>query len=179
MANSLPAVDTLQVDGEPSTEPKKRTRRCYGRSEPPDREPEVIEGEEFGKAFVRVELFGRIAEQELPKEHRFMTLDAEDWPRVSATSLWWCINSGGGGFFIGRGKANLAGLAKQSKDSHPNLGLSRLIVGAGPGQIVMRSPGNPLDLRKANLYRAEDRVEEREARAGVKLFKDHLDCKGF
>jgi hypothetical protein len=174
-----PAVHILQVNGEPNAEPTKRTRRSLGRGEPPDRRPEVIEGEEFGKAFVRVEVFGRITEQELTKEHRFMTLDAEDWPRVRELTPWWSITTDGDRFFsIARGKTDLAGFAKQSDDSRPNLLLSRFIMGAVTGQIVRTPPGNPLDLRKANLELVEDKTAWRASRAVQKQFKDHLDSNG-
>jgi len=178
MANSLPAVGALQVDGEPNAEPKKGTRRSLGRGEPPDKRPKVIKGEEFGKAFVRVEVFGRIAEQELTKEQRFMTLDAEDWPRVSARQEWWALVENGGYRSIASGKSKLAVLAKQSEDSHPNLTLSRFIMGATPRQIVRTPPGNPLDLRKANLELVEDKTAWRASRAVQKQFKDHLDSNG-
>jgi hypothetical protein len=72
-------------------------------------------------------------------------IEAEDWPRLQAAriSTLWSLDTNGGTRRYVR--------AKRSGDNR-SVGIARLVTGASRKQHVCYRDGNPLNLRRGNLY---------------------------
>jgi hypothetical protein len=171
--------DTTEAPASGIPQTKTRTRKSRGRHLPPDRLPEVVEKMIDDRPAVEVELFGSIADRISPESALFMVLDAEDWQRIQVRQKWWAMSAWGRKYYIASGKTKLSGLVDQADESRPCVILSRLIMKAKGTQIVCTPPGNPLDLRKANLWLVDGRGEWAEVRAIQKQFQEHLESTGF
>ena len=170
MSNTNNAAKTGKAT---TTSAEAPTRQFKGRQEEPERGPEVIYGTFEGKPIVRVELFGVNAKC-IPEAHRYMVLDAEDWPRIAAVSLWWgLVDDGNGNLFVAKGGRTVEALAKQAESTHARAILRRLILRADKAHQVIPLDGDPRNLMKSNLHLCPNN-EVAAFRATAKAFEQGL-----
>ncbi|WP_431285467.1 hypothetical protein ACQW02_11955 [Humitalea sp. 24SJ18S-53] len=85
-------------------------------------------------------------------EGRFMTLDAEDWALAEAEwgAVWTLVPNGHGRDYVSSGRHSLGTLADQPGSGDTSR-LSRLLMDASRGEVVVFHDGNPLNLCRGNL----------------------------